>query len=83
MNQTVKVKLTEVGKTILKEQHDRQIREMVGMGFNCYWDFELKLDSEGYYSTQLWQLFEDFGQHIGVVLQLPFETEILIPMKED
>lgn len=65
-NQMVKVKLTERGEKILKEQHDSlnaHLRERGGKEFGL---FELKTDSNGCYRIALWQLMETFGPHVGI-----------------
>ena len=40
--------------------------------------FELKLDEDGYYETQLWSLMEKFGDHCGLAKEYPFEIDIII-----
>jgi hypothetical protein len=78
MNDTVKVKLSEIGIARLKELHEslnETVRQINDVGIK---EWELKFDDEGYYKTQLWRLFQDFGDMIGVAKQSPFESIDLI-----
>lgn len=77
MNDKVKVKLTDYGIMLLKKRHDelnKKIKENGGKGNS----FELKLDEDGYYETQLWSLMEKFGDHCGLAKEYPFEMDIII-----
>ncbi len=78
-NMGVKVKLTDFGISILKEQHEKLnefIKERGGDGLG---DFELRLDEDGYYSTQLWTLMNKFG-HVMTMghNEVPFHLNIII-----
>lgn len=74
MNDTVKVKLTEHGKQILKENHDMFWKDRAAP-----YEFKLpKEDENGYSSWQLWGLFQEFGHKIGLGFKLPFETGMII-----
>jgi hypothetical protein len=77
-NEYVKVKLTEEGIKILKEQHEelnRTIREHNGTGLG---EFNLKQDEFGYTSFQLWSLMNHFGYYMTLGGEPPFESEIVI-----
>lgn len=77
-NMGVRVRLTDYGISILKERHDRlneSIKENNGVGLG---DFELKLDENGYYHTQLWILMSIFGDVIGWNGKNPFDLDIII-----
>lgn len=77
-NDTIKVKLTEVGVSILKQQHDElngYIQERGGKGLGPY---EVKVDEEGYSSFQFWSLIETFGEHVGVTKEQPFQADIIL-----
>lgn len=71
INQIVKVKLTKTGVDELKRQHD-ELPESLKFEFN------LKVDEDGYSSFQCWQLMSTFGHMMTLGLNLPFETEILL-----
>lgn len=76
MNDTVRVKLNQRGLDIMKANHDNLydvVRKNGGAGRE--WS-PPKLDSEGFYSTQLWCLMQEFGAHIRLGFDVPFETEI-------
>lgn len=75
-NENVKVKLTEYGVEILRERHNKLYQ---GLNALCEaYPFELKLDDEGYYVTQLWILFSIFGNSMSMSGKLPFDMNIII-----
>ena len=78
INDEVKVKLTDFGIQILKERHDqlnKKIKESGGKGI----EFVLRIDKDGYYKTQLYNLMNTFGEYMTVGSEgLPFEIEIEI-----
>jgi len=74
MNDSVKVKLSDLGISILKTRHEK-----VRMMFPSAGDFQLKLDEDGYYKTQLHDLFNQFGNYFYMgSIGLPFETNIVL-----
>lgn len=78
VNMEVKIKLTGFGISILKEKHDelnQRIYENGGQGFG---EFEIKLDEEGYYKTQLWNLMNVFGEYMTMGFIVPFDTNIIM-----
>lgn len=78
LNQEVKVKLTEYGTLILKEQHD-ELNEWIKLrGGNALGEFELRLDEDGYYSTQIWMLMSKFGHAMRMGSKNPFNLEVII-----
>lgn len=73
INDTVKVKLTDMGKDIYYHQYDQ---------FNLTPEYP-EVDEIGYTKFQLWELMRLYGQCIsmtGTVKNntLPFHTEIII-----
>jgi hypothetical protein len=60
INNYVKVKLTPMGKEILKETYFENIAE----------------DDNGWSRWQLWELMLIFGKHLHMGLDNPFEIEI-------
>lgn len=78
INQEVKVKLTEYGISILKEQHDELNKWIETRGGKGLGEFELRLDEDGYYSTQIWMLMNQFGHVIRMGNKNPFNLEIII-----
>ena len=73
MNDAVKIKLTEEGKRHLRAEHDSLKTFYPSMG-----DFKLRLDSDGFYKTQMWTLMNTFGHLYSMGSDLPFETEIYL-----
>ena len=77
-NAGVKVKLTKLGVNILKHKHDElnaHIKDRGGEGFG---EFTLRLDDDGYYSTQLWTLMQDFGPYMSIGSEPPFSLDIIV-----
>lgn len=77
LNEKVKVKLTDLGIKILKQDHDKTnelLKQHGGKGN----PFILRLDEEGYYETQLWHLMSVFGQHLGSGLDSPFDMDLVL-----
>lgn len=75
INQPVRVKLTNLGRRILEDQHH-----------NFYLENNLppkpykppKEDVEGWSSHPLWYLMEAFGSYVKIGAELPFDTTIEI-----
>lgn len=83
LNESVKVRLTDLGKDIFYHQHDR-LNQRFGR-IICKPAFP-KEDAEGYTKFQLWSFMELYGEHIGmakpnvikpleIVYELPKEAE--------
>jgi hypothetical protein len=78
INQYVKVRLTEKGKEILLNDHNRIDQQLKESGAKGLGTFILKLDKDGYYKDQLWNIMSVFGDYMLMGTDLPFETEIEI-----
>jgi hypothetical protein len=78
INQYVKVKLTEKGKEILLNDHNRIDKQLKESGAKGLGTFILRLDKDGYYKEQLWKVMRVFGEHMSNGYEPPFETEIEI-----
>lgn len=65
LNETIKVKLTDLGKKIYYHQHDRT-NQIAGIKI-CEPKFP-KEDENGYTEIQLWVFIELYGEHIGMTL---------------
>lgn len=82
LNDAVRVKLTDVG---LAEYRRRRmelnafVRRRGGKG-----DFptEPRLDEEGYYRTQMWDLMNTFGHLVGMGMPFPFEMPVQVEVSE-
>lgn len=76
LNQTVEILLNDHGYNILKEQHEALRLKVPRLG-----EFkEIEPNSDGLYpyETQLWDLFDRFGDYIGLGLKPPFGTDITV-----
>lgn len=81
LNETVKVRLTDLGKEIYYHRFDdlnnKQGRTTLKPTFP-------KVDENGYSTFQLWQFMELYGEHIGIVKQNVIEPlEIVYEQGED
>lgn len=76
INDTVKVKLTERGKKLHREEWDRVFGDKSGFTYSLP-----KEDENGYSSWQMWSLMETFGKHVSLGCECPFDTDILIEFK--
>jgi len=75
VNDTVHIKLTDVGKQILKDRYDEDIKQYPHQS-----PFRpIDEDSNGFSRWQLWQVMQAFGEHIYSQCDLPFEIVIKIP----
>lgn len=81
INENVRVKLTNVGIEILKKQHEEFKKRMLDVNPDAeIKDFDLNdyLDGEGYFTTTMYTLMEQFGEHINSSSNLPFKSNIEI-----
>ena len=75
INNYVHVKLTDVGRRALKENHDELNRFARG----CLGDYKpMKEDADGWSKWQLWSLMEELGNKCTHGMNTPFETNIRI-----
>ena len=80
INETVKVRLTEYGKKLHKQQWVDFWNSVGRLNENPYTPPEE--DENGYVQFQMWDLMEKFGNHCGLCRELAFETVILIDEKD-
>lgn len=78
VNHYVKVKLTEYGIAILKQQHEELNDEMEMTGVKGFGNFKVDIDEDGYTKFQLHSLMNKFGHLTTNGQKIPFETEIII-----
>jgi len=78
INHYVKVKLTERGRKILKEQHEELIRGPLGILGDMKTYKPKKEDGEGWSTWQMWDLMVTLGRYCYMGPMPPFETEIII-----
>jgi hypothetical protein len=76
MNNRVKVKLTDKGKTIFSEldkKVDKHIVDIIGQ--NVY---SSRISEKGYVVMQMWEFIEVFGQYMYLGVDLPVEMDIIL-----
>lgn len=84
INNYVWVKLTELGKEILKKNHDELQTLIKQSGGKNTFDFNLPETNEnGYSKFQLWALMVEFGNHLYLGCISPFEPNIFFEMKKE
>ncbi len=77
-NMHVRVKLTERGIDILKHNHVELNKLIHANGGTGLGEFELRLDEDGYYKTQIWMLMKDFGHAMSMGSREPFLLDLII-----
>ncbi|MDQ0492754.1 hypothetical protein [Paenibacillus brasilensis] len=76
-NEYVKVKLTETGLKILREQCN-ELNSYIGQrGGSKVFGIHNKTDDEGYTRFQIWDLINTFGTHLTMGLPEPFESTMI------
>ena len=75
INEYVKVKLTEEGFAILRQQH-QDFWESIGKPEHPY--IEPKVDEEGYSKFQLHVLMNQFGSHMRLGRLSPFDGGMVV-----
>lgn len=80
INHCVRVKLTNYGRTILRQNHEA-VRALIPAGVRFDYT-EQNEDADGWSSHQLWWLMEQFGHVMRNGGKLPFATEILIETED-
>lgn len=75
VNQYVKVRLTDYGRKIHKEDHDK-LNSLFG---DPNWEYhKVQEDENGWSKWQLWDLMRAFGKHCYNGCKPPFDTNIEI-----
>lgn len=78
MNETVRYKLYPKGLEILRRKHEELCSRFPLVG-----EFEPpRVDAEGWAESQLWVLFECFGEYITIGGNQPIETTMMIQVSE-
>ena len=82
-NNTVKVKLTELGKKMLEKDHNAFWSAQGAGGMLDKYPYEPpKEDENGYVKFQLWSLMYQLGKYHILGCELPIDTVILIDEKD-
>lgn len=79
INNYVKVKLTDLGKKILKNYY-KQLKDLYP-NLNC--TFKYEEDNEGYIEIQLWQFMKIFGPYFNNGAPLVIESNTINFIEEN
>ena len=82
INDTVRVRITPIGKQLLRKNWLDVHAEIWANGGVGYEYREPEEDADGWSEWQLWALMQEFGPHLHLGCQQPFETTIVIPNAE-
>lgn len=77
INHYVAVQLTDFGEKILELNHERLNELLVTTGAEPK-PFQLELNADGLFVTQLWSLMNMFGNFMAIGKDLPFDGEIFL-----
>ena len=77
INETVRVRLTDIGRAELKRQHDELNARIIAIGGKPFetWCPE---EVDGWSRWQLWRLMEQLGHLCHIGSDGPFETNIVL-----
>ncbi len=78
INDSVKVKLNDHGREILKQQHELLFKDIPR--YRVF--VPPREDEQGWSTWQMWDLMQSFGPHIRLGAEVPFETEIELVIEE-
>jgi len=80
LNENVRVKLTDTGKEIMRKKHTDLVTKFGSVISDKSKIFTLPPEDEnGYSQWKMWQLFSNFGEHIYMGCEPPFDLTIEIP----
>lgn len=79
INQYVRVKLTDQGRALHRQNHDEFVAQLPKSTSLRY--TPPTEDAEGWSEWQLWHLMQEFGHHMSMGKLPPFETTIQVPVK--
>ena len=66
LNETIRVKLTDLGKDIYYHQFDELHEALKSRGISPNQPTMPRVDADGFTSMQLWRFIELYGSHIGM-----------------
>lgn len=79
INSYVKIKLNEIGIRILEQRHN-EMKAIINWDLG---EFDLKLDKDGYYTMQMWEMMNTFGDFMFMHLNPPFEMVIMLEVENE
>ena len=76
LNDFVRIKLNETGLRIHRSNYDELEGRIKSRGGKIYDYRAPKTDENGWHRQQLWSVMQDYGKHIYLGCEAPFETTI-------
>ncbi|MDB5053136.1 MAG: hypothetical protein JWM44_1186 [Bacilli bacterium] len=77
-NDTVKVRLTELGIILERRKHDGLRESLKNISNHDIGDYVTTIDAEGYTSYEIWQLMYTFGKYMVMGSEEPFHGDMII-----
>lgn len=77
MNSYVKIKLTDEGRKILENRYAQTNKLIEEATSGRAEKFEPTVDENGYFADSLWSIMKTFGDHVGLGMEVPFDTEMI------
>lgn len=76
LNDPVHVRLNDIGLSIYRERAER-LRAVIPEKMRETVPLEPRLQPDGTYCVQMWELMQMFGPHLALGCDTPFETGII------
>lgn len=80
VNDVVRVKLNDHGRAIAKARTDSLSAFIVARGGQPFEHRSKPEDADGWSEWQAWELMQVFGEHVGMGMDMPFETTIEVKL---
>ena len=81
LNESVRVRLTDHGKRLYRQDWERKFKPYVAQGLQVTYH-PPKEDAEGWSEWQLWHLMQEFGPHLHLGCNPPFDLTIQFSVLE-
>lgn len=82
LNDIVKVKLTKIGRSILRKRHDKVRIDILSNGGRDIGEYTCKMEDD-YYVAQLWYLIDVFKENFSLNSKQVFEDNSIIFIDEE
>jgi len=84
INGEVRVKLTDHGRWLHRKNHDDLMADWAARGIPTRLDYTPpREDADGWSKWQMWVLMKEFGPHIFMGMDNPFDLEVVFEVPEE